>query len=169
MTIQEEEGWPLIASAITAIKHAGHRAWRTHIQKLIYIAISWDIVPDKPYRFVIHQFGPYSFDLDQDISRMEAFGIIQRQWGKEGLGSHFSIEDLSYPYAESLDELAKWLSPKGVRDLEVLATVNFVRCHEPADLSKEVMRVKPHIRRDDVEKARAELDAQRELLECQVG
>ena len=52
----------------------GKSCLANHIQKLVYLACSWSIVPERPYEFVIHQFGPYSYGLDRNISEMEAFG-----------------------------------------------------------------------------------------------
>ena len=165
MTERVKEEWLLIGSAIDAISGTENRAWRTHIQKLVYLACSWSIVREKPYEFVIHQFGPYSYGLDRNISEMEAFGVVQRRWGEQGRGSHYSISEAQFaPYTQDLRGLADWLGSKSVKDLEVLATVEFVRRQGAADISDAVRRLKPHISRDAVEHARVELDSQRALL-----
>ena len=170
MTARVKGEWLLIGSAIGAISGTGRYAWRTHIQKLVYLACSWGIVPEQPYEFVIHQFGPYSYGLDRNISEMEAFGVVQRRWGEQGRGSHYSISDAEFaPYAQHLRGLAEWLGPKGVKDLEVLATVDFVRQHPAADIPDAVRHLKPHISRDAVENALVELDSKRELLGSGTG
>lgn len=170
MTTIAREGWPLVASAIAALQRSGRHPWRTHIQKLLYFAVSWSVVPVKPYKFVIHQFGPYSYGLDRDIAHMEAFGMIEREWGEQGFGSHFSITDQQHaPHSEVLRELAEWLGPKRVKDLEVLATIEFVRSQGSTDVSEDVLRLKPHISRDAVEKAHEELDSKRQVLAGDLG
>lgn len=162
--IERRERWALVASAVRALG-ANDRPWRTHIQKLLYFSDAWAVVPLHPYSFVIHRFGPYSFDLDHDIADMRAFGALIRIWAASGMGATYEVSDAAEaPYRSKLDALAEWLGPKGVRDLETLATVEFVRVEGSANPNEDVVRLKPHISEGEVEAAIKELDEMRPIL-----
>lgn len=81
------------------------------------------------------------------------------------MGATYEVSDAAEaPYRSKLDALAEWLGPKGVRDLETLATVEFVRVEGSANPNEDVVRLKPHISEGEVEAAIKELDEMRPIL-----
>lgn len=156
---ERRDRWALITSAVRALNAANARPWRTHIQKLLYFSDVWAVVPGRPYDFVIHRFGPYSFNLDNDIADMQAFGVLTRNWSVSGMGATYEVPaEADAPFEKALEAIAEWLGPKGVKELETLATIEFVRAAGSKNPSKDVIDLKPHISGEDVEAAVEELD-----------
>ncbi len=161
------ERWDVVCSAVDALSSSGAHAWRTHLQKLLFFADEWNALPSKPYDFVIHRFGPYSFDLDRDIADMQGFGVLNRE-SLYRLGASYSTSN-DGPFASQLKPLAEWLGKKSVQELEVLATTEFVRNRHGDSVAEEVRRLKPHVSPQDVQNALRELDSEAPKVKEQIA
>ena len=150
------ERWNIVRSAVAALAAVEAEAWRTHLQKIIFFAEEWRAVPPRSYEFVIHRFGPYSFDLDRDIAEMHGFGVLERK-SQYRLGVSYSLSG-DAPSPDKLRPLAEWLGNKTVHELEVLATTEFVRNRDDTLVIKQVRELKPHVSREAIQEALTELD-----------
>lgn len=153
------ERWEVVSSAVAAFATSGADAWRTRVQKLLFFAEEWEAIPTKPYEFVIHRFGPYSFDLDREIAEMEGFRVLRRE-SVYRTGASYSTSG-AVPFLSNLQPFANWLGNKTVQQLEVLATVEFVQNRSSKSVIDEVMRIKRHVPREAVENAIRELESMR--------
>ena len=156
------ERWRIISSAVAAFTASGEDAWRTRVQKLLFFAEEWGDLATKPYEFVIHRFGPYSFDLDRDIAEMQGFGVLERK-SVYRLGASYSTSGET-TFLHNFKPFADWLGNKTVQELEVLATVEFVQNRSREPVTDEVVRLKPHVSREAVENAIRELESMRPKL-----
>lgn len=159
----DRERWEPICEAVAALNRASGSTTRTHIQKLCYFSNRWGIRP-LPHRFVLHHHGPYSFDLDRDLLRMEAFGILDVRPDAKGYGARYSVADVRA--SDDIDALAAWLGPKTTRDLEALATCEFFAEQEKDEeaIVRRVREVKPHLGEDEVREALREVEERRREL-----
>lgn len=158
---------PLVALVVRELRKASDRVGRTHIHKTIYLAQTWLQFPEQ-HQFSLYLHGPYSRDLDGEIQALEAVGIVSAQRDPSGYGARYDADETYAEYAKSqtgLDEgrlaglaiVAQELAPMPVRQLEALATAEFVRRSDPAPVDEEVvsavLELKPHLRRDEVQSA----------------
>ena len=155
-----EQDWQLAQEAIAALNHAEGSSTRTHIQKLLYFAHSWEIASDPRYDFVLHLHGPYSFELDRDLLRMEAFDALSRTRDTAGYGSRYEVPPVAV--RTPVQQLADWLGPLPTRTLEALATCEWVeRRGGAADLVLRVQEIKPHLSSAEIEAAAEVLHRER--------
>jgi hypothetical protein len=134
----------------------------------VFLAKSWDIAPQLPYSFVLHHFGPYSFDLDRELMTLEAFNAVHVAQDPEGFGARYSVDpdylpQLSVP-SDSLRALSEWISDKTTRQLEAVATCQYFADRGRDGAVAEVQRVKPHLTEPEVLAAWGELTEQRARL-----
>lgn len=146
-----------------------HDSWcgRIHIHKLLYLTHRL-LHADLPFSFQLYRFGPYSFDLDNDLRALTSFGIVEQQLRSEAYGpthrpmaNWHSISELQeIPPAEK-DKLAKMAeligdSPSG--ELELVATclwgeVDQLISGDDAKLVSWVQSVKPRYSKEKVAEA----------------
>jgi uncharacterized protein YwgA len=109
---------------------------RTQIQKEMFVAKILCYVPLQ-YEFVIHDFGPYSFELDQDIRELLAFGYINDVSEIGQIGSRYELTEVGKSYLErykdntreysnQLDQAVRLLAGHNVGVLELASTAIYV-------------------------------------------
>ena len=109
---------------------------RTQIQKEMFVTKVLCYVPLQ-YEFVIHDFGPYSFELDQDIRELVAFGYIEDASEIGQIGSRYKVTETGGKYLErykpdtdkyssQLDRAVKLLAGHNVGVLELASTAIYV-------------------------------------------
>lgn len=74
-------------AAISYVVSAKQDVGKTKLQKLLYFAQEVVGVP-LGYAFRLHHFGPYSFDLDDDLVRMKLAGNVSIEPDGQGYGYH---------------------------------------------------------------------------------
>ena len=122
-----------IAYMLKALK--GRRSWCSllHIQKSCYIAQEMlDI--DLGYDFVPYKYGPYSFDLQDDVS-LALNRFILRAQQRPGYGHSYGlyddvkeyIEKNKYDYANQVKFIAEWFKDRPARELEKITSAHMVR------------------------------------------
>jgi len=133
----------------------------THIQKSAYFVQEVAAV-DLGAEFILYKFGPFSFDLRDQIARMRSEGFIDLHpnppYGPSLRPSHFSEWLASVGLVERgerdrIDAVADFIGGKGVTELERLATALYALRTMP-DVSQEsraayIHSVKPHVSVDD--------------------
>lgn len=142
----------------------------TAIQKLVYtLEHVYNI--DFGYRYGLHHYGPYSFDLANDLSLGEQAGFWRSSehyyMGKRGPagGKKFSIEESKLPkqytaeaeeewgpLREKLDSALTHLRGLESKQLELAATIHYLQHVQqvPRHILKDVFRqLKPKFNDDD--------------------
>jgi hypothetical protein len=150
----------------------------THLQKAAYLLSQLASV-DFDFDFILYKHGPFSFELRDELGTMQAEGLLcsyspNPRYGPQllvttrGERLERSFQKTMRRYGPSLDWIAGELGNRGVMDLERLATAMWMTRQSPegsvADRADALVRVKPHISKDDAESAVEEVD--RLLAEC---
>ena len=125
---------------------------KTSIQKFIYFLQS-DADVSLDYRFKMHHYGPYSVNLDNNLSLANAMGIVEVTPDSNGYGYHVrpgqydgDPPDSPMP-CEKIDETIRILSGLELWRLELLATAHFVKSLRPqldkSQVVETVRQLKP--------------------------
>jgi uncharacterized protein YwgA len=157
-----------------AKKLRAHGSWcgETHIQKATYfLQMLFD--PDLDFDFILYRYGPFSFELRDELLSMRADGLLHLEptnpYGPR-LQPTEAAEKLQATYPRTLgkrrqaiDFIADKLGPKDVNQLERIATALFVTLQDPraatAGRAQEIMELKPHIAETRATAAVEEVDA----------
>lgn len=170
----------VIALAINALSNYTERVGRTHIQKFLFLAENW-FLDMSHHTFEMYRYGPYSFDLDGEVQALRSVGVIDMEPSASGYGARYSIDSGQVTTAvnkggipqgdqRKIKELAKWIAPKRVRELEAIGTAEFIARSRPNthddEVIKRVIEIKPHLERREVQGAVRELNEMRAKLQA---
>lgn len=148
----------------------------THLQKATYFLQELLHVP-LGYEFILYKYGPFSFDLSDDLAALRADQLLELHpqpipYGPSLLPTAASGEFRKrYPrtlgtHQQSVDFVARKLGDKGVGQLERLGTALFVTRELPdADAEARARRLhelKPHVSLDEAREAVASVDRLRQ-------
>jgi len=150
--------YAVLLLVIEKLRECGSWCGETHIQKTVYFLEKlFSNILD--YQFILYKYGPFSFDLRDDLGIMESIDAI-RVVPQPPYGSQIVLGDLAkkikelFPQTlsrtrEPVEFVASKLSPKNVAELEILATSLYVedKLHHVSELEKarEICRLKPHV------------------------
>jgi hypothetical protein len=144
----------------------------THVQKAAYL-LSELLDVSFGFDFILYKHGPFSFELRDELTLMQAEGLLRSyspnpRYGPQllvtarGERLEHSFSKTMRRYGPSLDWIAGELGNRGVMDLERLATTMWMTRQSPndsvADRAEAVIRVKPHISKNEAELAVEEID-----------
>ena len=137
-----------------------HGSWcgETHWQKSIYFLQEFADVP-LGLEYVLYKHGPYSFDLNDQLTAMRANGLVELKveppYGPHLLPSDRASELVArFPrtrgiYAKRMEFLATRLGDKKVGQLERLATALYAEKRwtekDSVWLAKKIHELKPHV------------------------
>ena len=131
----------------------------THLQKGTFL-LQELLNAGSEYEFILYKHGPFSFELRDDLSGMQADGLLDLVARHPGYGpSYLLTADAEqfldrFPktverFTRPVEFVAEQLGSKGVADLERLATALFIRIRngttDAEDRAAELVRLKPHI------------------------
>lgn len=137
---------------------------RTQLHKIAFFAKD-SVGQVVPYEFVLHNYGPYSFELDDAIQSLVDSGDLDAVYNPEGYGASYSFEGSELegdePVSEDVeDALGRWVDEfarKGTNELELYATALYVAREKPdasrEELNDAVRKIKPHFSRGKVSEA----------------
>jgi hypothetical protein len=148
---------------------------KTKIQKLLYfLQDAFGVALG--YKFRMHHYGPFTNEIERDLSTLRALDCIDITPDTDGYGFHVSSRQegdalFSEPNKEDqakLTEVIEVLGGSDAKELELLATVHFVRNLRHRSPKPEILEVvsglKPKFSLDVIESAYSFL-VQRGLLE----
>ena len=155
--------YALLLYVIKKLNNAGSWTGNTHIQKIVDLAQS-KIGVDL-YRFVIHHYGPYSFDLRDDLDLLVSGGYIERRIDEYGY--HYKLTEKGEKYlasstiesevSEVIEKLAKIFGKAPTIVLELIATIDYVHSKLGKEKEDEVVdtvrKIKPHFSEEIVREA----------------
>lgn len=106
---------------------------KIQLQKTVYFLQEAFEVPTK-YAFRMHHYGPYSDDLDTDLTRLKMTGYLEIRPDPAGFGFHVGILDepevvwvsLVDPYTEHIEQVVALVRDRPSYELELMATLHFV-------------------------------------------
>ena len=144
----------------------------THIQKATFFL--QDLLGvGAGFDFILYRHGPFSFDLRDELSSMQADDLLELAVRREGYGPTYMPTPFSqtflerFPkttarYLEQIRFIADELSDKGVAELERLATAFFIADREgvsdTARRAHRLVELKPHVSLSDARAACEQVD-----------
>lgn len=173
----------LVVDLAKRLRSRGSWCGETHLQKALYIL--QDLSKSNfGYKFVIYKHGPYSFELNSELTGMRAANIVEFQFPREGYGPSiaptafgervykFNEENIS-EYSAALKFLADWFAASDVRHLEKVATAYYVTSKNPRDpaieRAKKLHSLKPHVDIESAEEAIRIVDEKRKQAQSELG
>ena len=146
----------LVLDLALSLKANGSWAGETHIQKASYFLTSLMQVP-MDVEFILYKHGPFSFELREVLTDMEAKGFLR--WrsippygpsideGELGGTLRAKFPTLNNQYRNQIDFVARQLGSRNVANLERVATALYVTKEGyigPARVGR-IVQLKPHV------------------------
>jgi uncharacterized protein YwgA len=164
MSLGELREAAILATIIDRVAEANRFCGETFLQKSTFFLEELFGIPLSS-RFRLYHYGPFSFDLRDQLRSMEADDVVRVRPHEFGatyvVGDRYSMLQRQFPrtlvqYEKQIDFIIRELSPRGVKDLEALATALYVTKKQAATTvdarAMELNRIKPHV---DMDRARA--------------
>ncbi len=167
----------VLLALIEKLKEKGSWCGETHIQKAAYFLQNLLNVP-LDYEFVLYRYGPFSFELSDEIMRMRADGLLEYA-PKPPYGASFYVDTKSEhlrrkftktttKYSPHIELLAGEIGHMGVKDLEKMATAMYVTVENNQgtvfDRARRLNELKPHILLPEAQLAVGECDSMWERM-----
>jgi uncharacterized protein YwgA len=157
MSLGELREAAIIATIIDRVAQANRFCGETLLQKSTFFLKELFGIPLAP-RFRLYHYGPFSFDLRDQLRSMEADDVVRIRPHEFGatyvVGDRYSMLQRQFPktlarYEKQIDFIIRELSPHGVKELEALATALYVT-KTSADASidaraSKLNTIKPHV------------------------
>ncbi|AEA46326.1 hypothetical protein [Archaeoglobus veneficus] len=139
---------------IKKLEEVGSWTGNTHIQKTAGLVQS--ITGFKPYKFVMHHYGPYSFELRDDLNLLVSAGFVERRTDESGY--HYALTSKGLRFLENseietkilgtVDEIANLLGRAPTIVLELISTIDYVLNKFGSENEEKVLTtvkmLKPH-------------------------
>jgi uncharacterized protein YwgA len=166
MSLGELREAAVIAAIIDRVTAANRFCGETFLQKSAFFLKELFGIPLSA-KFRLYHYGPFSFDLRDQLRSMEADDVVRIRPHELGAtyvaGDRYAMLQRQFPktlakYVEQIDFVVREISSKGVKDLEALATALYVaKTNDGSSVdvrAKELHTIKPHV---DMERARASI------------
>jgi len=150
-----------------------HGSWcgETHVQKAVYFLQQATKVPAE-FDFILYKHGPFSFDLCEELTLMQADGLLevinQYHYGasisvsKRGESFLKLFPKTVSKFENKIEYIAEDFGKKGVAELERLSTALYVTGEEEhqgfIDRANLLNKLKPHIPVQSAMEAVKEID-----------
>lgn len=152
----------LITQLVGEMNKRGSWCGETHIQKSVYVGQELFGLP-LDFDFILYKHGPFSFDLRDELARMQADGVLRDIVRPGPYGATLTPGDLAEPlldqypktqrkFGDKIRFVASALGDKGVNDLERIATALMITREEGGSTdsrAKKLIALKPHINQRD--------------------
>jgi uncharacterized protein YwgA len=154
MSPRKVRGDAWIAAAAEALNRHGSWTGRIHIHKLLFVAKALDLAKP-PFEFVLYDYGPYSFELDDQAIESEMMGEITRSYPRAGYGPRYAptlrgreaSAALRQRDRDAIGRVASQFGSRNSQELELIATCLWMERRERVTdddaLVARVMAVKP--------------------------
>jgi hypothetical protein len=163
------ENSSLVLSLALGLRANGSWAGETHVQKAGYFLDRLLKVPTG-LAFILYKHGPFSFDLRELLTEMEANRFIK--WnshppygpsiaeGELGGLLRANFSDLSRRYESQVAFVSEHLGPRNVASLERIATALYVSSEGYSGAARvgRIVELKPHVEISLAERAVEEFD-----------
>ena len=171
--MERYERLALVAATVDALNQHDSRASRAHVHKTMYFVQRWSGL-EPPYSFIIYQYGPYAFQLDEDIGELLSFSALSSEAARDGYGVRYATgkparslvadyERALAPWQPVLEFAADQLGTRKSNELQLLGTTAIVLGSlgevDQRAIVAEVRRLKPQYSESEVEQAIREVKA----------
>lgn len=164
--LNDMEKRALIVSLVEKMKNGGSWCGETHIQKCVYFLQQLLLVP-MDYKYIMYKHGPYSFDLSDELAFLRGNAFLELRprlpYGPSLFPGKYDkiLKDkyaaVIFQYTREVDFVVKKLADKTVKELEKISTTLYVKKEKQwvseKDIVDQIMQLKPHIKRKDVDEA----------------
>jgi len=149
----------LITTLIEKLHTRGSWCGETHIQKAVYFLQELLKIP-MDFKFILYKHGPFSFDLRNELTEMQADGLLGMEAKVPSYGSSLIVtergktiqklyNDAVTEYEKELGFIVEKLGDKNVIELEKLATALYITLKNPEEdengRARLMNTLKPHI------------------------
>jgi hypothetical protein len=158
----------VLLSLIDNLQAKGSWCGETHVQKATYFIQELFGVP-LGFDFILYKHGPFSFDLNDELTAMQADQLLKVQSkprpygpslvpteGGERIKKHFA-KTLN-KYDQTVQFVTDHFGKRGVAELERLATALYVTQRDNVDgnvesRAKRINELKPHVKIEEAHEA----------------
>lgn len=129
---------------------------RTQLHKISYF-VQDSAEDEAPFKFVLHNYGPYSFELDQALQELTDSNDVDVAYDSDGYGAFYRLandellDEVPGVSEETDRELGRWVdafSRMQSWELELYATALYVLRERPdssrSEHNQAVRNIKPH-------------------------
>ena len=161
--MNKNERVEIILYIIKKLDSKGAGNGETTIQKLMYFIKQKNIL-DIDYKYVLHNYGPFSFELNDDLNYLEESNMIEKISDPDGFGFNYIpkkgnnaaenwLNHLNFDRQE-IDCLLSKFESLSAKKLGLLATFNYLydkyKPENDEDLIQLVWKVKPIFSKDEI-------------------
>jgi uncharacterized protein YwgA len=119
-----------VAAIVALVRNSQTRLGKTQVQKLVYFAQDCGVPLN--YRYEIYHYGPYSFELSNDLGSLDSLGVLNVASEPSGFGFDISVGrfaekfNLEPKYQRKVQKVIDQFGLNSTAQLEVKATIHFV-------------------------------------------
>ena len=152
-----------ISTIVSLVANSRAKLGKTQLQKLVYFAQS-EGLPLK-YTFQIYHYGPYSFELANDLGSLDALEIVNVHNDPNGyeirvsMGKFANKFVLPDKYQKKLGKVIDDFGADTAAKLEVKATIHFVSSvvRGESEIVRKVHALKPRLSKQAIRQSYSEL------------
>ena len=126
------------------------------------------------YEFVLYKYGPFSFELSDDLVRIRADGLLKSvptppygttlQLEEESRNLRNKFAKTREQFKQDIEILTDEIGNKGVKELERLTTIHYIKSQNgnsvaPEAIITRLIELKPHIDYKDGEESYKTLES----------
>ena len=163
----------ILVDLVSQLRTVDNWCGETHVQKTVYFLQTAGQV-DFGYSFVLYKHGPYSFDLNLDISRLLGRRMLKQEPSRPPYGprlratTSMSIHvahnrEAICRHSKDVARIVRFVGRRGAAELERLSTAMYVterHGEESIEVrAKRINELKPHVSVELATEALKELDA----------
>lgn len=170
MLVQRDDARALVVELVRHLNRVRSWSGATQIQKCTFFLRHLLGVP-LPYDFVIYHYGPFSFELDEDLVLMRFRGWLDVE-REEDYGVHYhpgpkapgELPTSVEKFRDEVETVVSLFGKADVKRLELLATSYYLRQklaekgRSRGEIVAAVKRLKPHFEESQIFGALSELD-----------
>jgi uncharacterized protein len=119
-----------IVSLVQAVQNKTDQLGKIQLQKLVYFLQETGV--PLGYKFEIYHYGPYSFELSDQMSSLDSLGVLSINSDPSGygfnikVGTHGAKYKIDKKYSPKVEYIAKAFGSETPAKLEVKSTAHFV-------------------------------------------
>ncbi len=152
-----------IPAIVALLANSRAKLGKIQLQKLVYFAQN-NGLPLK-YVFEIYHYGPYSFELSNDLGSLDALEIVNVQSDPNGYGFQISTgkfaDKFTLPprYQKKIEKVIDQFGADNTARLEVKATIHFVSSvvSGKSEIIQKVHALKPRFTKEFIQRSYSEL------------
>jgi uncharacterized protein YwgA len=152
-----------IPAIVTLLANSRARLGKIQLQKLVYFAQNNGL--PLGYVFEIYHYGPYSFELSNELGSLDALEIVNVQSDPHGYGFQISTgkfaDKFTLPpkYQKKIEKVIDQFGGDSTAKLEVKATIHFVSSvvSGKSEIIQKVHALKPRFTKEFIQQSYSEL------------